>query len=218
MIDSILTAMKADCVPVGVSGLWCVKKARINEPITHWEFAARNSFNDSYTCDPPPPGKYTYLLRWTEATLHKSYGELVMNDFPGELKKHLQFIMVARGRVLVTGLGLGCVVRGLLARGRVDSIDVIERDADVLKLCAASVEHPKVTIHHADAREWEPDGKYDFAWHDLWSDPDKDEPNLHVTHMELMARFIKKIPRQGAWAMPRKYFRRLPELRLRKPQ
>jgi hypothetical protein len=36
-----------------------------------------------------------------------------MNDFPQELKKHLDFVLRARGRVLVTGLGLGCVVRGL---------------------------------------------------------------------------------------------------------
>lgn len=214
MIDAILQAMRADCVPAGISGLWEVKRGLVvGTEHERRMFQLKNNFP---SCEFPPPDTYTYLLRWTLATQHKSHGELVMNDFPGELKKHLDFVLKAGGRVLVTGLGLGCVVRGLLAHGRVSTIDVIERDPDVIKLCAGSVESPKVRIIQADARDWSPDGQYDFGWHDLWSDPDKDEENLALTHFKLMDRLAEDIPRQGAWAMPRRFTRRLPEFRLGK--
>jgi hypothetical protein len=50
--------------------------------------------------------------------------EVVMEDSPRELRRHLPIWMHAHGRVLVTGLGLGCVVRGLLASPHVEYIDV----------------------------------------------------------------------------------------------
>ena len=42
--------------------------------------------------------------------------------------RHLPIWLSARGRVLVTGLGLGCVVRGLLASTCVTHVDCIEID------------------------------------------------------------------------------------------
>ncbi len=206
-ISDILNAMRADGIPKGNSGLWQVKKCRIDDAAS-----AKTVFENNGTR--VPPGTYTYLLRWTEETLGKAHGELVMNDFPCELRKHLDFVIKAHGRVMVTGLGLGCVIRGLLARGRVDRIDLIERDASVIKLCGASVADPRVTLHQADARDWLPPGMFDFAWHDLWSDPDKNEPHLQLTHMKLMSQLRKRVAYQGAWAMPRKFVRRLPEFRL----
>ncbi len=212
MVDRILQAMRADCIPVGSSGLWDVKRGVIvGDSYQKMLFETKNFFDSEYRCQFPPNGTYTYLLRWTNATLHLSHGELVMNDFPGELKKHLAFIMKARGDVLVTGLGLGCVVRGLLERGVVDSIDVIERDQDVIDLCSIGVSHPKVRIIKADAREFVPERTYHAAWHDLWSDPDKGEDALSLTHFKLMMKLMDVIPQQGAWALPRRITRRLPE-------
>jgi hypothetical protein len=70
---------------------------------------------------------YTALLRDTQATLHRNFGDVVMEDTPREIKKHLPILMNAFGKVLVTGLGLGCVVRGLLSRPAVKQIDVVEK-------------------------------------------------------------------------------------------
>src|SRR5947209_19945878 len=117
-VSAILQAMRADAVPAGVAGRWAVEKCVISE---------RDSAISRRVNSFIPAGTFTVLCCHTMATMMKTRGETVMNDFPSELKKHLEFILSARGRVLVGGLGLGCVVRGLLAYGEVESIDVIER-------------------------------------------------------------------------------------------
>lgn len=204
--EPILAAMRADGVPAGKSGLWTVSKATIDQK-AHDLNRAWLAFKGE-PC--PPVGSYTYLSRWTEATLGSSHGELVMNDFPSELRKHLQFVLWAHGRVLVTGLGLGCVVRGLLAVGRVESIDLVERDEHVIRLCGRSVEDPRVRLHVADARTMEVNGTWDYAWHDLWADPDKGEPHLQLIHTDVIKRLDGRVRRFGAWAMPRRFTRRIP--------
>lgn len=217
----ILEAMRADDVPARAAGLWVVRKQTLTMKMCQIDAAANP--DKPFT----PPGTYTFLERWTEATIFGKWtstagevdkhrrGELVMNDIPSELRKHLDFVMKARGRILVTGLGLGCVVRGLLYRGNCDEIHLVERDASVIELCAAAVRDRRVVIHHADATRWLPEGRFDYAWHDLWADPDKNEPGLQAIHMRLMADLHRRCPNQGAWAMPRKYTKRLPELRLK---
>ena len=63
----------------------------------------------------------TFLQRWTDSTEPLWMpGETVMEDSEPESAPPLAKIwMIAHGRVLVTGLGLGCVVRGLLANSKV---------------------------------------------------------------------------------------------------
>jgi hypothetical protein len=204
--------MRADCVPAGESGRWTVRK----DEITPKQALAMKRLQETKFKDVKyvPPGPYTWLHCVTLETHLSLPGDTVMNDFPDELKKHLEFIMVARGRVLVGGLGLGCVVRGLLAKGRVEAIDVIERSADVIKLCGDSVKDARVTIHQRDALNgFIKGGPWDWAWWDLWSDPERDEPHLQVTHMELVKRFSDRVRNlQGAWAMPRQHRRPLREI------
>lgn len=214
MIADILKAMRADCVPNGTSGRWSVVKKFLtpNDSKAMAKMEAAKFKEVRYV----PSGSYTWLFCHTVATMMQTQGEVVMNDFPCELRKHLQFVLRARGRVLVTGLGLGCVVRGLLAHGKVESIDLVERSPDVLKLCRNSVDNPRVRIHHHDAVDWTraTDGRWDWAWHDLWSDPERNERGLQGIHGELMANLATKAKKQGAWAMPRWFFRRLPEMRI----
>jgi hypothetical protein len=208
-VQHILTSMRADCVPAGKAGRWTVSK-RVLTP-------AKSKLMDHMAkvgkCHAVPPGNYTHLHCLTMATMMNPPGETVMNDFPCELRKHLEFIRVARGRVLVGGLGLGCVVRGLLAYGKVDAVDIVERSEDVIKLCGDSVQDSRVAIHHRDALHgFVRGGPWDYAWWDLWSDPEKDEPHLQVIHMKLIANFMDRVKhRQGAWAMPRKNSRVLRE-------
>ncbi len=133
-----------------------------------------------------------------------------MEDSPVELSRHLPIILRARGRVLVSGLGLGCVVRGLLAKPEVDHIDVIEIDPSIVALCGAEfASNPRVTLHLADARTWPiPDGaRWDYAWHDVWSETE----SLAVVHAGLIARYDSFCDYQGAWMMPRLAMRHMPD-------
>src|SRR5271154_6313451 len=70
----------------------------------------------------------TVLSRMTLATMHLEHGEIVMEDSRTELCRHLPIWWRARGHVLVTGLGLGCVARGLLANPAVEHVTVVEID------------------------------------------------------------------------------------------
>jgi hypothetical protein len=206
MIPHILAAMRADAVPAGESGRWQVFKGFVSPK----DSESMRRLKKKNLCEFVPPGSYTWLFCRTLATLNAAHSETVMNDFPSETRKHLQFILRARGRVLVLGLGLGCVVRGLLAHGRVKSIDVVERSPDVLRLCAASVQDPRVAIHGMDARQGLPTGSWDYGWSDLWSDPEKDEPHLQVIHAEMITKleFGNRVRFQGAWKLPRWFLRR----------
>jgi predicted membrane-bound spermidine synthase len=110
--------------------------------------------------------------------------------------------------VLVSGLGLGCVVRGLLARPAVLHVDVLEIDATILRLIGPEfAANPRVTLIQADARCWRPpDGThYDFAWHDIWHA----EESWHVIHAHLIERYQSICDRQGAWQFPREIKRLL---------
>lgn len=132
-----------------------------------------------------------------------------MSDDPKELRKHLPIVLAASGRVLVTGLGLGCVLRGLLARPQVEHVDVVEIDAGVLEMVAPTFAHePRVTIRHADALaiQWPAGTRWDFAWHDVWNDT----PNTQVLHAQLLQRYRGMVPQQGAWGFPRWMKRRWP--------
>jgi hypothetical protein len=130
--------------------------------------------------------------------------ECVMDDSPRELRRHLPIWMVATGRVLVTGLGLGCVVRGLLTLPEVVRIDVVELDPLIIATIGPEfLSNPRVVIWEGDALTLDlPEHhRWEYAWHDLWSPPG--EPHLNVLHAELMARYHSRVGHQGAWQFHR---------------
>lgn len=193
-------AAMATHIPEASSGLWYVKRYSLAKPLTVMRTGGPLTM---------PPGTYTQLWRYTEATLHV-LGELVMQDTQQELNTHLNFMLRARGKVLITGLGLGCVTRGCLANPNVERVTVIERDPDVLKLVRPYMEEgERLEIIVADALQWtrENPRKFDSAWHDLWNDPDTEEPHLQVMHSELLLNCSRKVPMQGAWHFPRDHKR-----------
>lgn len=152
---------------------------------------------------------YTMLFHDTLATLHQERGECVMEDSLIELRRHLPILLAARGRVLVSGLGLGCVVRGLLAKPEVERVDVTEVDGRILELVGREfLDNPRVHLYHANAETWplECYGPWDFAWHDVWSE----DESLDVVHARLIARYCDRAVRQGAWQFPRIAKRRWP--------
>lgn len=207
MIQKLLNAAKADAIPAGAAGLWHIKKLSLARDI----IAPKDG-----KLVQVPAGDYTQLWRWTNATVENYLedaptptfpGELVMTDSPDELKTHLGFMLRAAGRVLISGLGLGCVVRGCLANPAVQHVVCIERDPAVIKLVKPHMPAERLTVLQADALSWVRNNidrqRFDCAWHDLWSDPDRDEPHLQVNHSELFVRCHGRVRFQGAWAFPR---------------
>ena len=149
----------------------------------------------------------TALCRVTEATMHLPGGEIVMEDSLIELRRHLPIWLVAHGRVLVTGLGLGCVVRGLLASRDVEHVDVIEIDRGILEHVGEEFRgNDRVVLHHGNALNCKmPGTRWDFAWHDIWCEGS----GLQLLHTRLIARYRKRCARQGAWMLPRIVKRKL---------
>lgn len=198
-----LDAMKADRIPAGWSGLWFITKASLTEST----LSVRHTKPVNV-----PPGQYTFLYRVTDSTLYDDPpGEVVMEDTPFELQTHLGFVLQARGRILVTGLGLGCVVRGLLANPDVDHVLCIENSRNVLELIEPHMPSERLTIVEADALEWTAKNKepFDCAWHDLWTDRAAGEPHLDHWHAALLMNCRRTIKRQGAWAFDKQIKRHL---------
>lgn len=149
-----------------------------------------------------PEGEYTRLVRKT------SYGEtIVMSDTRDELND-LQTLFWAdpKGRVLVNGLGMGCVVRGLLSYPEVTSIDVVELDPEVIALVGSQFTDPRVHIHEGDAftYQWPVGITWDFAWHDVWDDLSGDNLSNENTarpgtYAKLNRRYARRTGWQGAW-------------------
>ena len=122
-----------------------------------------------------PPGRYTRLLR----LYPEGRSKLVMSDTPDELRDvSYLFYQVQRReaeRIIVNGLGMGCVVKGLLELDHVKSIDVVEISqplVDLMSKAAPWMSDPRVHVHVADAFEmkWLVGTRWDVAWHDVWDD------------------------------------------------
>lgn len=196
-IDTILRAAKATDIPAAWSGLWFIEKAEI-------KFMQPSEYRGTTVII--PPGVYTHLFRMTDGTMHKyPPGVVVMEDTPLELRTHLEFMLKACGRVLVTGLGLGCVVRGLLANPAVTHVTCIENSSDVLWLVEPYMpKTDRLTIIYADALKWtETMPEFDYAWHDLWTNREAGEPLLDEWHIKLIFNCKDKVKNQGAWNLQR---------------
>jgi hypothetical protein len=121
---------------------------------------------------------YDHPTRWHE--LLEGKGRWT-SDLPIEQFQQRASIVGFRGRVLVGGLGLGVVVRMLMANRNVSQIDVIEKSPEVIELVGKHVRRsdPRVRIHQGDLGEflwtmgsqaWR--GKeppWHYAFFDIWS-------------------------------------------------
>lgn len=179
-----------ETIPTGdFFGFWSIRRIRRDESI----------LGELGLIDGP---YMTMLFRWTMANIHLPFGDVVMEDSLRELRRHLPLWMNARGRVLLTGLGLGCCARGLAINPNVQHVDIIEIDRDILaQIGPEFAANPKFTFHRADALKWRipRSSHWDVAWHDIHDD----NGQLQVLHGFLIRRFAPYADIQGAWSFPR---------------
>jgi hypothetical protein len=107
-------------------------------------------------------------------------GELVMTDADFEIDTNEEFVYQAKGRVLVAGLGIGLVLSPLLKKESVESVLVIEKSEDVIKLVGEHYKSPKVEIVQGDilhtvilksiATRVKDNGKFHTIYFDIWPD------------------------------------------------
>jgi hypothetical protein len=170
-------------VPEGVSGEWEVKKFEVKEGV--------GTLRAALAGRPVRTGVYTLLQSKADG--------LFMTDTPAEYRDAAGFINWAEGDVLISGLGLGMVIKALLKKPNVRSITVIELEPDVIKLVAPSYPDPRVRIICADAYTWKPDRKFDWAWHDIWADISTDDLPLMARITRHYQRAMTARDRQQCW-------------------
>lgn len=126
-------------------------------------------------------------------------GKLVMSDSPDEYRDHVMAIHYASGRVLINGLGIGCYLSAILAKPRVNQVDVVEVEQDVIDLMTPYFSDMRVTFHCADAytKKWPPGTHWDYAWHDIWADKCTDDLE---GHSKLLRSYGRRATQQGCWA------------------
>ena len=150
--------MEKVTVPEGNSGDWSIQKFTVTKEQASF-FNIRNPLR------PIEAGVYTRL---------SFKGQTVMSDTSAEMCDHFGVISLARGRVLLNGLGIGMVLQACCLKPEVAHVTVNEISEDVIKLVAPhylQMFPDKVTINHADALTWKPNNgdKFDIIWHDIWN-------------------------------------------------
>lgn len=96
-----------------------------------------------------------------------------MDDFmlgPG-YDNTFSFIEKASGKILMTGLGLGCIPAYLVKHkdNLIEKITIIEIEKELIEYVGENLKKlsPKIEIIYSDALTYIPSEKFDFAWHDF---------------------------------------------------
>jgi hypothetical protein len=103
-------------------------------------------------------------------------------------------LMHGRCLVLISGLGLGMVLGACLRRPDVETVTVLEIDADLIALVGPHYADSRVKIIRTDALLWNPPKgvRYGAVWHDIWTDICGDNKGD-------MKRLIKRYCRRAEW-------------------
>ena len=174
-------------VPDGISGEWKVESFSISKQDA--KFAnMRALFQGGRGA--LPPGNYKKLTR---------NGSMVMSNTPDEIRDFSSFAYRAQGHILINGLGIGVLIKALLEKEDVLSIDIIEKSEDVIKLSGPTYSQDKrVTIINANAFDYMPPlgVRYNYVWHDIWDEIDSENlPEMHKLHRK----YGRKADYQESW-------------------
>ena len=172
-------------IPDGRSGKWYIEKFTVEDNsqkvIFNMHAGGRSVLN----------GTYTRLM------LDNSWDNPIMSNTPAELNDQYEPIYKIQelgGRILINGLGLGCIVKAALSFPNVERIDVVELEQDIINLVAPYYTDHRVHIYHADAYEikWEKEDRWTVAWHDIW-------PNICSDNLEGMTKLHRKYGHKVIW-------------------
>ena len=120
---------------------------------------------------------------------------VIMSNTSAEIKEHSEFIHVARGKILIAGLGLGMALTAILKKPEVEAVVVIEKSEDVIRLVAPTfASDPRVEIIHEDIFEYHPPKgvRYDVAWFDIWE-------SISSDNLPEMAKLHRRYGRRAKW-------------------
>ena len=189
-------------VPVGQSGEWSIERFTVDEKDANFHNLRANIGYGGFGRE-IEPGEYTRLLRGKGDPRTFGGATIVMSDTPAEINDLAYFVEMAKGNVLINGLGLGWVVEALFQKKEVKDIVVIEKSKDVINLVKQHYydKCPKdkyIIIVHADALEYKPQKgqRFDAVWHDIWD-------NICGDNLEDMKKLHRKYGKhcdwQGSW-------------------
>lgn len=193
-------AARGDSLQMGETEHWALERFEISKERHGLQMAL--SMMGGGGRGSTPFGTYTRLVR--------KPGTIVMSDTRDEINDLSELFWAfpdgPAGRIVVNGLGMGCVIRGLLLYPAVTHVDVVEYDAEVIELVGSQITDPRVTIHHGDAftYQWPKGTTWDMAWHDVWdtlsTDNLSDEQSAWPgTYAKLNRRYARRARWQGAW-------------------
>lgn len=172
-------------VPEGAAGPWKVERFTIGDQPSIYKMRLALEGRGVQ------PGTYTRLV-------HAQRG-VVMSDTQAEKRDHIEFVVRAKGNVLINGLGIGMCLAAALNKPSVLSVTVVELDPDVIKLVAPHyINDSRVTIVNASAFDYKPSKgiRYGAVWHDIWDTISED-------NLDEMKRLHRKYGRcadwQGSW-------------------
>lgn len=184
-------------VPVGGSGEWKIQRFTVSESDAD-SFNTGLLFSGAYARR-ITPGTYTQLICNGAGT--------VMSDTPAEITDHYDCYIGATGHVLIAGLGLGMISKAILRKDKVESVTVIEKSPDVIKLVSEWLRKGckrKCEVIQADIFEFAPHKrmkelgikKFDYAWFDIWNEGCEDYLEEKI---KLYRRWGRWATRKGNW-------------------
>ncbi len=98
-------------------------------------------------------------------------GNVWMSDAPLEQESVKPAVALAKGDVLICGLGIGLLPTLIKHKKAVKQIDIVEINQQVIDLVFNRIKTPKMNIIYADAWKYlkETEKKYDFIHIDIWA-------------------------------------------------
>lgn len=178
-------------VPPGTCGDCVVERFEVDKAAAEWS-ALRAAVSFSFAGRAIPEGHYTVL---------RINGAIVMSDTPSEIRDLFDAFHYARGRCLVTGLGLGIAMNGMLRKPEVEHVTVVEINPAVVELVGNHWLNrfgDRLTIVTGDAFKYWPRGgvRFNYAWHDIW-------PTISADNIDdmkrLHRRYGRRCDKQGSW-------------------
>jgi len=107
-----------------------------------------------------------------EETLLKHNNQYIMSDRESETHEHIPFFnQPLRGKILVTGLGVGLINEYLITIPEIERVVIVEKYKEVIEMVWPHCKRDeRFEVVHADAETWEPTMHFDYAWLDHWTE------------------------------------------------